>query len=69
VQDVVTGTRRAITPAEDPSSPAISPDGKLVACRINQKVMLYPVEGGEPRPMPGLTEGEVPIRFAADGSL
>jgi eukaryotic-like serine/threonine-protein kinase len=69
VQDIETGTRRAITPAEDPSSPAISPDGKLVACRINQKVMLYPVDGGEPRPMPGLTEGEVPIRFAADGSL
>ncbi len=31
------------------------------------KVYLYPAEGGEPRPVPGLGEGDVPINWTGDG--
>jgi len=48
---------------------AISPDGRFVAALgPDQSVMLYPVEGGSPpRPVPGLSPGDVPIRFSGDG--
>ena len=46
----------------------ISPDGKLVvAFAPDGIVTLYPVEGGEPRPLPGITPGEIPIRWNGDG--
>jgi len=32
-----------------------------------QNVSLYPMEGGDPRPVPGLLEGEKPVRWSADG--
>ncbi len=28
---------------------------------------MYPVAGGEPRPIPGLAKDETPVRWAADG--
>jgi hypothetical protein len=29
--------------------------------------MIYPTEPGEPRPVPGMEDGEIPIRWTADG--
>jgi Tol biopolymer transport system component len=36
----------------------VGPDGRL---------MLYPVAGGTPRPVPGWREGDLPVRFSSDG--
>ncbi|MCE7960043.1 MAG: hypothetical protein DYH06_19210, partial [Acidobacteria bacterium ACB2] len=48
---------------------AISPDGAWVAAvGPDGGAWLYPAAGGEPRPLPGLLPGELPIRFASDGA-
>lgn len=70
VQDLDGGKPRAITP-EGVSIPfgvhPVSPDGRLVAAiGADRTARLYPVEGGEPRAIPGLEAGEMPIRFSAD---
>ena len=47
---------------------AVSADGKLVAAvGHDHKGLLVPVDGGAPRPIPGLLEGEFPLRFSPDG--
>jgi WD40 repeat protein len=47
---------------------AVSPDGKLVAAiGGDHKAMLFPVDGGAPRAIPGVADGEFPIRFSPDG--
>ena len=46
----------------------ISPDSQQVAAiGPDQKGYLYPVAGGEPRPIAGINPGEQPITWAADG--
>jgi hypothetical protein len=48
----------------------VSPDGKLVAIAgPGQKLMLIPVEGGEPRPVPGVERREAPVGWSADQRL
>jgi serine/threonine protein kinase/Tol biopolymer transport system component len=47
----------------------ISPDSQWVAgIGPDQKGYLYPVAGGEPRPISGLNPGEQPITFSADNN-
>ena len=49
------------------TSHAVSPDGTLVAAiGAGRQVMLYPVDGGSPRPVPGLSPGEWPTQWTAD---
>ncbi len=49
-------------------SQAISPDGRLVTAALAEKpAMIYPVDGGEPRAIPGLEAGERILRWSADG--
>jgi len=71
VQDLAGGSPRPITPEGirvKVCGKLISPDGKLVvAFAPDGIVTLYPVEGGEPRPLPGITPGEIPIRWKGDG--
>jgi eukaryotic-like serine/threonine-protein kinase len=46
----------------------ISPDSQQIAAiGPDQKGYLYPVAGGDPRPIPGINQGEQPITWAADG--
>ena len=46
----------------------VSPDGKwLVAAPIGGKLSLFPLEGGELRPIPGVSEGDIPIQWSLDG--
>ncbi|HEY3202082.1 MAG TPA: hypothetical protein VGL03_00335, partial [Thermoanaerobaculia bacterium] len=70
VQDLEGGKPRAVTP--EIRQPfvvrrPISPDGRYLVAVDGQSVSVYPVEGGDPRPVPGLREGEKPIRWSADG--
>jgi len=45
-----------------------SPDGKVVAAvQSDHKGYLFPVDGGEPRPIPGFPDGYVPVGWTVDG--
>jgi Tol biopolymer transport system component len=70
VQDPSEGLPKAVTPEGVSLSwmpRPISPDGKWVAALSDQMLSLYPLDGGEPRPVPGQLRGEVPSRWSADG--
>ncbi len=75
VQDLAGGKPRPIAPEGTRASlqnvgtiAPVSPDGKLVAARgPDQTVSMYPVDGGTPRPIPGLLPGDGVIRWKADG--
>jgi hypothetical protein len=46
----------------------VSPDGKAVlAFTGNGTAMLFPIGGGDPRPVAGLNPGDRPIQWTADG--
>jgi Tol biopolymer transport system component len=45
----------------------VSPDGKFVATISAAGGAICPLAGGEPRPVPGWEQGEVPFRWGADG--
>jgi Tol biopolymer transport system component/tRNA A-37 threonylcarbamoyl transferase component Bud32 len=47
----------------------LTPDGKWVAARASSRIMLYPVDGGTPRPVPGSGPEDVPIRWNRDGRI
>ncbi len=69
-QDVEGGHPQAVTPEGMQLVPlphALSPDGKLFAAIDPQaKLSLYSVQGGAPRQIPGVSPGEVPIRWSKD---
>ena len=70
VQSLTGGKPYPITPeGVRLSSPhSVSPDGKFIAAiGPDQRVSLYPLEGGEPHPVRGLAPGDGPIRWSADG--
>jgi Tol biopolymer transport system component len=60
---------RAISPEGIfPLAFALSPDGQTVAAvGPDENGYLYPVAGGEPRPIPGFEAGEHPICWSDDG--
>ncbi|HEY3057145.1 MAG TPA: protein kinase [Thermoanaerobaculia bacterium] len=47
---------------------AVSADGRTVAgMTAEETIALYPIKGGEPRSVPGVEKGEVPIEWTPDG--
>jgi hypothetical protein len=62
-------TPEGIAPSEFDFLPAISPDGRFVVVRDKaNSVLLWPVGGGTPRPVPWATPGrESIVNFTADG--
>ena len=70
VQDVRGGAPRPITPegVQILFQQAVSPDGKSIVARgPDGRFAVYPAEPGEPRPVPGLGQDEIPIRWTRDG--
>lgn len=52
------------------SSQPLSPDARMVAAIGPDDVpAVFPVAGGPPRAIPGAVAGEVPVHWAADGTL
>ena len=69
VLDVASGKNQPLT-AEGVNGTAfvISPDSQWIAgIGPDEKGYLFPVGGGEPRPIQGLSAGEQPITFSSDG--
>jgi eukaryotic-like serine/threonine-protein kinase len=68
--DTDTGARRTISPeGASQYGGGVSPDGKWVAATApDRRTVLYPTDGGEPRPVTGLEPDETIARWTADGS-
>jgi dipeptidyl aminopeptidase/acylaminoacyl peptidase len=71
------GPPRAVT-GENVAEPVAAPDGRHFLAqhggtfaRMHQEAgepaALYSIDGGDPRPVPGLPPDDVPVRFAPDG--
>ena len=69
VLDVSSGKPRAITPeGVSVAFSTASPDDRwIVALGPDRRYGLYPLEPGEPRPLPGLDPDEVPVQWSPDG--
>ena len=69
VQDISTNKIEAISPeGTNALSFALSPDGQSVAAvGPDEKGYLFPVAKGDPKLIPGLTAGEAPVAWSADG--
>jgi Tol biopolymer transport system component len=69
IVDTETGARRTISPeGTSQFGGGVSPDGKwVVAIAPNRAIVLYPTDGGEPRPVPGVEREETIVRWTADG--
>ena len=67
--DVAGGRPRALSPeGVTIAFQAISPDGRSILARSpDGRIAIYPTEPGEPRTIPWLQPGEVPLRWTADG--
>ena len=59
---------RAITSEGATGYYRLSPDGQQLAAAVgaDYRTLVYPVTGGEPRPVPGLKVGEVPVAWSSD---
>ena len=64
--DLDTGATKAITP-EGVLGRAVSPDGKYVVVRWKGSLVKWPVEGGDPIPIPGLKPDDIAIAWTGDG--
>jgi Tol biopolymer transport system component len=68
VLDLSGGKPRAFTPEGLTGGAAAAPDGKRVAFNDSEhRPTIYSVDGGEPRPIPGLDPGDAPIQWSQDG--
>jgi serine/threonine protein kinase len=69
VYDLASGKSEAIsTEGVNGTSFAISPDSQQIAAiGPDKKGYLYPTAGGDPKQIPGINQGELPITFSADG--
>ena len=70
VQEISEGAKqRPVTP-EGVVGTLVSPDGKFViATNASNQTSLYPIDGGDPRPFAGLSEGEKVIGWSSDGHM
>jgi len=69
VRDIDGGKPRAVSPeGYRPYPEAVSPDGRHVPARgPDRKLYLYPLEGGEPTVLVGLTTQDRTVGWSADG--
>lgn len=68
VQEITSATVRPITPEGTAYLLPPSPDGNFVPSADSEgQVRLYPINGGEPRPLPGVGPGDEVLLWSADG--
>jgi len=68
IQDIPTGIPRAVTPEGVvlAGKAAVRDDNSLLG-RAGATWALYPVQGGDGRPVPSLTPGDIPVQWSDDG--
>jgi DNA-binding winged helix-turn-helix (wHTH) protein/Tol biopolymer transport system component len=67
IQDVSGGKPMPITP-EGTVGKCVSPDGKLLAAvDLERRLWLYPLDGGQAKPLSGINPGEETVRWSGDG--
>jgi hypothetical protein len=66
IQTLPGGKLTPVTP-EGTVAARISPDQKYVTVAAGSNLSLFPIAGGEPKPIAGLEPGESVIRWSADG--
>lgn len=67
IVDITSGDAKAVTPDGVICGPN-SPDGRSIIGRATKALLVYRIEGGEPRPIPNLNPTFVPVRWSEDGS-
>ncbi len=69
VQDLSGGKPRPISPeGVTIGQQAVSPDGQSIVARgPDGRLAIYPLQPGEPRPVPGLSPADLLIRWTSDG--
>jgi Tol biopolymer transport system component len=69
VQSVAGGPPRPVTPeGVQTARIVVSPDSTHVIARVGiGAIMRYPIDGGNPLPIAGLLNGDMPVRFSRDG--
>jgi Tol biopolymer transport system component len=65
--EVASGRARPVAP-DNTSDAIISPDGRFVLARNAQGFALYPLEGGTPQPVRGISAHEYPVQWDSSGS-
>jgi eukaryotic-like serine/threonine-protein kinase len=66
IQEIGAGAPRPVTP-EGTRDGKLSFDGKRVLARGSDgKYSIYPIDGGEPKPVPGLAEADVVAQWSPD---
>jgi dipeptidyl aminopeptidase/acylaminoacyl peptidase len=61
---------RLVTEDRIVNGSAVSPDGRFVALvRSDKRILLYPLEGGEPQQVQWADPDEVPIQWSDDGQF
>jgi hypothetical protein len=69
VQDLDGGGPRPISPEGVWTIGLSTPDGRFVLGSSEGQHKLYPVDGGEPRPLPALRSDDTPLQWSPDGRL
>ena len=68
VVDVEGGKPRKFVNERITGGAALSPDGKSFAgMGPGGEPKIYSIDGGDPRPIPGLDPGDIPVQWSADG--
>jgi eukaryotic-like serine/threonine-protein kinase len=68
VQDLKDGDPRPVTPeGVAVRSDTLSPDGKWIAANVKGHLERFPVDGGDPQPIPGGEPQDTAIRWRGDG--
>ena len=71
VRDLQAGKESPITPEGvtlEAATKTVSPDGRsVVAFSDGGKASVFPIEGGDPRPVAGLNPGDRVVQWASDG--
>ena len=68
VQDLKGGAPKAVTPeGVAVRSDTLSPDGKWIVASLNGLPVRFPVDGGDPQPIPGGDARDTVIRWRGDG--
>ena len=68
IQEIPAGLPRAITPdGVSLAGNAAVRDDNTILGRVGAAWALFPIQGGEPQPVPALRPGDIPVQWSPDG--